>query len=290
VTVREREQKTHLEVSVPALDVSLPDAPDTTLIALDDDPSVVVLEEARAALPKARREPSAGTLVLTLKLGKKVQVTQGELKVPVSGALTLAPDGRLSGTIRFPAGGVVPAFGQTFRISEGFVRFQDQDVSDGVIAVKAATRVADSTSVELNVSGTVGAPVILLQSDPPRSEDEIVALLVGLRPEDSTGDQGQQLGGVAWALAMNRLVKGSALGRLQFGAGQTSEGSEVKTVSMRVGSKVWLEGRSVRASDTSLNQSDQASGVVDWRFAPSFSLRTQLGTVSGVELRWSHGY
>lgn len=290
LSVREREQATHLEVSVPALEVSLPEATDTALVSLDEDPSVVVVETPVSPQENARKLRSDGSLILSVKLGNQVRVTQGELRVPLGGALTLGVDGRLSGTIRFPPGGVVPAFGQTFRISEGFVRFKDQDVSEGVIAIKAVTRVADSTSVELNVSGTVGSPVVLLQSDPPRSEAEIVALLVGLRPEDSTGEHGQQLGGVAWALAMNRLVKGSALSRLQFGAGQTSEGNEVKTVSMRVGSKVWLEGRSVRASDTSLNQTDQASGVVDWRFAPSFSLRTQLGTVSGVELRWSHGY
>jgi translocation and assembly module TamB len=290
VVLEQRAQHTHVAATIPAVEVALPEASDTTLIALDDDPAVTVLEVARESdALAAKRETARGTTI-SVELGRRVQVVQGELKVPVTGKLDMDAHGRLTGTLRFPAGGVVPALGHTFRIRDGFVRFKDQEVNDGVVSIQATTRTADATAVELNVSGTVGTPVLRFQSDPPRSEEEIVALLVGLRPEDSAGEEGQQLGGVAWALAMNRLVKGSALSGLQFGAGQTSEGNEVKTISMRVSNKVWLEGRSVRGSETSLNQSDNASGVVDWRFAPSFSLRTQLGTVSGVELRWSHGY
>src|SRR5262249_5978627 len=143
---------------------------------------------------------------------------------------------------------------------------------------------------DVDVSGTVAAPVIALRSDPPRSEDEIVALLVGIQDDSGKSDENEQFRRTAMALAMNRLVQDSLLSGLQFGAGETTTGDSVSTVTMRVGSKVWFEGRTVYGSSTSVNQENRVSGVVDWRFAPSWSLRTQLGDVSGVELRWSLRY
>jgi hypothetical protein len=89
---------------------------------------------------------------------------------------------------------------------------------------------------------------------------------------------------------MNQLVQDSVLSGLQFGSGETSQGDTVSTVTMRVGQKVWVEGRTVKGSQYSVNPDERVSGVVDWRFAPSWSLRTQLGDISGVEIRWSLRY
>jgi hypothetical protein len=90
---------------------------------------------------------------------------------------------------------------------------------------------------------------------------------------------------------MNQLLRGSALAAFQFGAGQTHQGDSVSTVSMRASNTVWLEGRTVRSSTQRAQSSGvQSSGVIDWRFARGFSLRTQLGNISGLELRWSHRY
>jgi hypothetical protein len=89
---------------------------------------------------------------------------------------------------------------------------------------------------------------------------------------------------------MNQLLRGSVLGVMQFGAGQTQKGDSVSTVSVRAGNTVWLEARSVKVNQGPAYAGTQSSGVVDWRFAQGFSLRTQLGNISGVELRWSHRY
>ena len=186
-------------------------------------------------------------------------------------------------------GGVVPMLGQIFRIRRGAVTFQNQDVGEGTLAIQAWTRASDGTVVDVNVSGKVQEPVIVLSSDPPRSEDEIVALLLGIQSNGEGGEE-NDLSHVAMALAMNKLVEDSMLSGLQFGGGETSSGDSVSTVTMRVNSKVWFEGRTVRGSQTSVNPDERVSGVVDWRFAPSWSLRTQLGQVSGVELRWSLRY
>jgi len=290
VGITSKEEAQTVDVVIPAIEVVLPEDEDKTLIALDDDPSITVTEAAldpEADAKEEVKEPSKTTL--KVRLGKRVLVKRGGLNVPFGGALTMAPDGRLTGSIVLPPGGVVPALGQIFRIRRGVVAFKNQDVNQGTLAIEATTRAADGTTVDLAVSGTIGEPVISFQSDPPRSEDEIVALLLGIQPDDTTND-GTNVGRTAMAVAMNQMLAGSRLSGLNFGAGETREGEEVTTVSMRVNQTVWIEGRTVQGSQTSVNQEDRVSGVVDWRFAPSWSLRTQLGDITGVELRWSHRY
>jgi autotransporter translocation and assembly factor TamB len=287
--VSEREGQT-IDVHVPAVAISLPKSSDKTLIALGDDASIAIADAPLDPETRRRAAKSSGSTTLKLRLGKKVRIERGGLEVPVTGAVNVLPDGRLNGAIELPPGGVVPALGQIFRIRRGTVSFRSSDAKAGTLAIQAWTRVADGTLIDVDVSGTVVEPVIAFRSDPPRSEDEIVALLLGIQNDNETSDESEQLGRTAMALAMNRLVADSALSGLQFGAGETSTGDSVSTVTMRVGSKVWVEGRSVHGSQTSVNQGERTSGVVDWRFAPSWSLRTQLGDVSGVELRWSLRY
>lgn len=282
-----------IDIRIPAVEVELPSLTNKSLIALDADKSIDVTD---AEVDHAEAQPKTGGGTgtrIAVELGKRVLVKRGALDVPLGGSLEVAPDGRLTGSITIRQGGVVPALGQLFRIRRGEVRFEGQAADEGTLAIQAWTRVADGTVIDLDVSGTVHDPVVRFHSDPPRSEEEIVALLLGIQNEtvyNVSRSEGQQMGRTAMALAMNRLLRDSALSGLQFGAGETGEGEAVSTVSMRVGSKVWLEGRSIRGSETSVNQTERVSGVVDWRFAPTWSLRSQLGGVSGVELRWSLRY
>lgn len=281
-----------IDVHIPSVEVTLPKPSDKNLIALEDDRSIEVSDAPLDPEEQRKAAKGTGTTTLKVRLGKQVRIKRGTLDVPVSGAITVAPDGRLTGSITFPPGGVVPALGVIFRIRRGVVSFRNQEVKDGTLAIQAWTRVAEGTLIDLNVSGTVREPVIAFHSDPPRSEDEIVGLLLGIQTSSQTTADGesQQLGRTAMALAMNRLVEDSMLSGLQFGAGETGSGDSVSTVTMRVGSTVWFEGRTVRGSQHSVNPGERTSGVVDWRFAPSWSLRTQLGEVSGVEIRWSLRY
>ncbi len=281
-----------VDVSIPALEFELPTKADTRLVDLADDPAVHVTEARTApSLPADTEESSPWSV--SLQLGHAVTLKQPGMRVPVTGTLARSPDGLLDGSIVFPEGGVVPQLGQLFRLKRGSVRFDHQAVKGGVLNVEASTRTADGVVVDLYVSGTMEKPVIRFQSDPPRSESDIVALLLGVQGSEtsaSTG-QGQDLRGSATALAMNQLLRGSALGGLQFGAGQTHTGDSVSTVSVRAGNTVWLEGRTVRSTtQRAANSGVQSSGVIDWRFARGFSLRTQLGNISGLELRWSHRY
>ena len=299
VVVAATENGQLVDVSIPALEVKLPEATDKALIALDDDPAIEIHDAALEPEDERQTLRSDGTTTLKVRLGQKVVVKRGALEVPVSAELTVLGDGRLDGTLTLRPGGVVPALGQTFRITRGVITFKKVEAKEGIMAVEASTRAADGTAIELTITGTVQDPDFAFRSDPPRSQNEIVALLLGIQsdttaatrtnPNTKTSDGGQ-LGRTAMALAMNRLLEGSPFSALQFGAGETSEGEAVSSISMRVASKVWVEGRTVKGTTTSINPNERVSGVVDWRFAPSWSLRTQLGEISGVELRWSLRY
>jgi hypothetical protein len=290
VAIASTEAGQTVDVSIPALEVKLPESSDKTLITLDDDPAVQIRDTALEPEEDNRKAGTDGGTILKVRLGQKFIVKRGALEVPVRAELTVLPNGRLDGSVTLPPGGVVPALGQTFRIKRGVITFKQQEPEDGSLAIEASTRAADGTLIELAVSGTVREPDVRLRSDPPRSQNEIVALLLGIQPNATNASDGDALGRTAMALAMNRLVEGSALSGLQFGAGKTTEGEAVSSVSMRVADKIWVEGRTVKGSSTSINQDERVSGVVDWRFAPSWSLRTQLGGISGVELRWSLSY
>jgi autotransporter translocation and assembly factor TamB len=292
VAIVSRDEAQTIDVHIPSVEVTLPKGSEKNLIALDDDRSIEISDAPMDPEEQRRLAKGTGTTTLKVRLGKQVRIKRGGLDVPVAGAITVAPDGRISGSITFPPGGVVPALGQIFRIRRGVVSFKNEHVENGTLAIQAWTRVAEGTLIDLDVSGNVSEPVIAFHSDPPRSEDEIVALLLGIQTNETSpeSNESEQLGRTAMALAMNRLVEDSMLSGLQFGAGETGSGDSVSTVTMRVGSKVWFEGRTVRGSQHSVNPDERSSGVVDWRFAPSWSLRTQLGEVSGVEIRWSLRY
>ncbi|HKO46818.1 MAG TPA: translocation/assembly module TamB domain-containing protein [Polyangiaceae bacterium] len=286
--------KRAVEASIPGLDFELPTKDDTSLVDLTEDASIHVTDEKTPPALAAGADKGDPWSV-SVRLGHAVNVKQPGLRVPLTGSVTQSPDGLLDGSIVFPEGGVVSQLGQVFRLKRGSVRFDHQAVKDGVLNVEAATRTADGVVVDLYVSGTIEKPVIRLRSDPPRSESDIVALLLGLQSSNtvsSSGQQGADLRGSATALAMNQLLRGSALAGLQFGAGQTHAGDSVSTVSMRSWwDSVWFEGRTVRSTtQRAANSGVQSSGVIDWRFARGFSLRTQLGNISGLELRWSHRY
>ena len=290
-----------IEANIPALEFELPVKDDTSLVDLTDDPAIVITDAKLP--PELAGELSESTpWKISVQLGNAVVITQPGMRVagaatfsvPVTGSLTQSPDGLLDGEIVLPEGGTVPQLGQIFRLKRGKVRFSHQALNDGALNIEASTRTAEGVVVELYVSGTIEKPVIRLRSDPPRSENDIVALLLGVQGSDSVNSNGQKgadLRGSATALAMNQLLRGSALAAFQFGAGQTHQGDSVSTVSMRASNTVWLEGRTVRSSTQRAQSSGvQSSGVIDWRFARGFSLRTQLGNISGLELRWSHRY
>jgi translocation and assembly module TamB len=286
--LRSAEQR--VEINVPALEFELPTKEDTRLIELVPDPSVRVTD-VNLAPEIAAPAPETSSVSISVVLGDGVRVKQPDLLVPVTGKLSRASNGNLDGALVLPEGGTVSAFGQVFRLKRSSVRFENQPVELGALSIQASARTVEGIVVDLDVSGTVKKPVVRFRSDPPRSEAEIISLLLGIRPDDSSAVPGQQgVGGSAMALAMNQLLRNSPLAGFQFGETQSRTGDTTSTVSFRAGNKVWLEGWSTRQNQGTPYEATRSSGVVDWRFAPGFSLRTQLGYPSGVEMRWSHRY
>jgi hypothetical protein len=290
IVVELEDARQRVKVNVPALDFELPVKEDTRLIELAADPVVRVTDGATAPVElAATTEPSS--LFVSVTLGDAVRVEQPDLLVPVTGEIARDTDGNLEGALILTEGGTVSAFGQVFRLKKSSVRFSKQPVELGVLMIQASARTVEGVLVDLDVSGTVKKPVVRFRSDPPRSESEIISLLLGIRPDDPQAVPGQQdVGGSAMALAMNQLLRNSPLAGFQFGETQSRTGDTISTVSFRAGNKVWLEGWSTRQNQGTPYEATRSSGVVDWRFAPGYSLRTQLGYPSGVELRWSHRY
>jgi autotransporter translocation and assembly factor TamB len=154
--------------------------------------------------------------------------------------------------------------------------------------------------VTINVAGTLKEAKVSFTSDPPRSEPEIMALLLG-GPATTTDDEGAGAGATAAGTAavggafpvINELLADSPLGRVEFRTA-TYEGRSSYTAAVRVTESVWFEG-TYRSRETDQNspsaETPDVSGTLDWRFRRNWSLRTEIGTLgTGLDLLWQYRY
>ena len=128
------------------------------------------------------------------------------------------------------------------------------------------------------VTGTLSAPI--LKFDRP-SEDAWSMLL----------DQGVTTIGLG---ALDTLLADTPLARVQL-RGQEGEQGTTYSAAYRVNNQVIVEGNYQAASNSSSNPDGPAAGnvgaAVDWRFAPRWSVRGQLGTIgTGVDLVYQYRY
>ncbi len=127
-------------------------------------------------------------LGLELGIGRNVRVRSANVDIGATGKVAVAgslADPKLSGEIK-STGGTIVYFNTVFRLLDGTVAFQPDLGAIPVIDAHAATTVLNpgatfgskSTGVDLSLQGPVTNLSINLQSDPPYSRDQILALLV----------------------------------------------------------------------------------------------------------------
>jgi hypothetical protein len=95
--------------------------------------------------------------------------------------------------------------------------------------------------------------------------------------------------GVA-ALGVGELVGGSLNDvEVRFDPGENAS----YAAAVRLSDKLWFEGRYQRDETAAMvgGPSNVVSGAFDHRFAPKWSLRTELGNAGGTfDLLWQHRY
>ena len=302
VLTREPEEM-RVVVRVDQLNAKLPRASERSVIPLESNEFIEVLQPLR--------EPSGGAggrglpYRIMFDLGN-VRITRHDIQLRVTGdpELTIAERTKLSGEVKLVPGGHMLLLGsKSFTIENGRVRFDTGDSGNPSVDVLASWQSPDGTTIYVRVRGTLKKPEVALESAPPRTEAELMTLLLGGRADDdeaseSVDSQNQATGaGVGLgASKLNELFKESFLGKvpIEFRAGQTKDQRTSYIAAYRISDTVWIEGifrdRQVNTQDEPNTRPD-VSTAVDYRFRKNWSLRSEIGTLgAGLELLWQYRY
>lgn len=278
---------------VPYLSVVLPQSSARNIISLEENRSIELLQPLGE--PRTHGDDALPWL-LTFDLGDNVKITRSDLDLPLTGTahVRLAQDVEVGGDFELSPGGRIEVSGKTFVIGSGELHFDTGDPGDPRIRVSASWRAPDGTTVVADVSGTLKQARLRLTSDPPRTEPEIYALLLGGSSAGEGGDARAAGAGVGADQILAPLLANTPLSRVEFRAGNEQLSQErsysTYTAAVPISDEVWFEG-SFKSRNTSDEEREAFSGTVDWRFRRNWSLRTEVGTIgTGVDLLWQYRY
>ncbi len=288
-----------LEIKIPTLRIKLPASSTRTLIALEANPEVNVLQ----AIPD-EAEVAHDPLLwkFAFLLGDGVRLQRGDLDVPLTGQpiVEYQREVRPSGTIEALPGGHITLFDQVFSIDRGVVQFVPDEPDNPRIDITASWRAPDGTTVYVDITGSAQDASILTRDDRGLQEVERFYLITGSSGTINSGDSrvmadggSSETGalGQTFALGINEVLR-DALGNVAVSVGTTADDRPSYGASVRLTEKLSFQGSFQPASESNLEESNNdLTGTLDYRFSRRWSLRTELGTSGGAfDLLWSHRY
>jgi translocation and assembly module TamB len=309
-----------VNVRAPTLRIDLPPQRTAQLENLKDDPAILVLqplgppehEKAVGGGPIAGPERPR-RIVVSFELGNNVGISREDMKIelttvepPGNPKLIFDPEPRLEGAIRI-LGGTVPVAGRVFRVERGTVTFSGDDPANPALDVNAIYEGADASATRINVhvGGTAKDVKLALTSSPPKSQNELLAILAfgepapsgGLAPTapqaaGATAAAGVAAAGVGSAIlttGVNQLLSQSVIPirtSLSTGASTLASASIELTERVRV--------QYIRLITTTLygQPQDVNQFALDWRFKPRWLLRTVVGDrgTTTLDILWNRWY
>jgi hypothetical protein len=284
-----------LEVKLPELRVRLPASSTRSLIALDANPDVHVLQ----AMAEPDDRPRDALLwKIQFDLGNDLRIQRGDLDIPLTGHPTLEYQYEIepSGTIEALPGGRITLFNQSFSIDRALIQLVPEEPDNPRVDVTASWRAADGTTVYVDVTGRAKNPIVLTRDDRGLQEVERFYLITGGAAGDGrvfadggTADSGAI--GQTFSLGINELLRNS-LGNVAVSVGTTADDRASYSASVRLTDKLSFQGSFQPASERNPEEStNDLTGTLDYRFSRRWSLRTELGTSGGAfDLLWSHRY
>jgi translocation and assembly module TamB len=196
--------RTEAVIDVRSFNLQLPDALSNDVQSLEKDPTIQVGMHASdgklVLLPsgptsKAKpEEPAAAEgpqqqVRLQVKLGDVWITRDTSIRVQLTGGATLEQQGEqrdMSGTIQLVQGRAT-FFGRKFEVENGTITFEGDDPSNPVANLTAFYDSPENVRVFADFVGPVKSGKVTLRSEPPLSENEIVAVLLFGSPEGQFG-------------------------------------------------------------------------------------------------------
>ncbi len=285
-----------LEVKIPTLRLTLPASSTRSLISLDTNPEIEILQ---TRTPPQTRSRDALLWKMRFSLGDDVRVRRADLDIPLAGEPRLDYQHALrpSGTIEAAAGGRISLFDQTFTIDRGVVQLIPDEPDNPRVDLTASWRAPDGTTVYVDITGTAKQATVLTRDDRGLQDVERFYLITGntaradpIGPGFNDGGDDAALG-QTFALGVNELLRES-VGNVRVSVGTTRDDRASYSASVRLSDKLTFQGNFQPASESRLEQStNDLTGTLVYRVSRRWSLRTELGTSGGAfDLLWSHRY
>ena len=308
------DQKTlDVHVKVPTFDMRLSPATGHSVQSLDPAPHVVIgrygpggrFVELAMHAPHKTRPPESTAVRVAIDLGNDVRVRRDatlDLQLTGSASIDITDAPHVSGTLRLVRG-TVDVFGKRFAIDPSSTVSFTGDPNNPQLVATAEYDAPDGTHVFADVVGPIKKPNVLLRSEPARSQDAIMGLLVfgseeglsGTPAPDQQPDPMQRAAGVASGPvteALNKALSGITSLEVSTRVDTSQAANPRPEVALRVTNEVLARVTVQTGMPAPGELPDRTLLTVDWRFNPRWSLESTVGDEgsTSVDLLWHHRY
>jgi len=303
-----------LDIDVPVFHADLPESSSRDLQGLSDNPEIQVgvrrpggeLVPVLLAPPEEKRDDDALAWQVTFYLGQDVILKRGSMmKLTLGGepAVHLTDKAHVTGTVEFRSG-TVEVFGKRFEIEHGQAEFEGDDPGNPNVAVTARWDAPEGTRIFADFVGPLRTGQLSLRSEPARSRNEVVALLLYGGTDESSIRPGQAyrqrahaetagtvLAGGAVSTSVNRVL--ASVTPLDITTRVTSDTrSPMPEVAVRLSPRVTAQVSYRTRPPLATERTDRVLVTLDWRFLRNWSIATTMGDKRAMvlDLIWKYRY
>ncbi|HVY48772.1 MAG TPA: translocation/assembly module TamB domain-containing protein, partial [Minicystis sp.] len=304
-------KRMNVNVDVPMLGVDLPQSTGHAVQALepDDHLRLGVHERDRFALlpmgpPKRPPQPGGTEIHAAVRIGEARIRRDTSLDATIKGNPVFDVDGKTvaSGAIRILRG-TLEVQGKRFAIDHGVVSFTG-DPSEPEILAEATWDAPDGTRVYADFAGTPKSGKLSLRSEPERTQDEIVALILfgstsgqlGVSTpgsqQESTAATGAGVAGGVVTQAVNKAISGVTSADIQTRVDTSEADNPRPELLVQLSKNVSAEVAYNTGVPPPGQAPDRTDVTVDWRFYRNYSLDATVGDQgsTALDLVWRLRY
>jgi translocation and assembly module TamB len=242
---------------------------------------------------------------VAVHLGNDVEIKRGTtLRVLLEGdpKIEIAEQARMSGQIRLRRG-ILEVQGKRFEIEKGTVSFVGDEPSNPQVMITAGWTAPDGTRVYADFEGPLKTGKVKLRSEPPRPQNEVLALIMFGTAEGSSStpyaspqpDGATRAGTTAGSFATEGLSKGlDELTGLEVSTkiDTTSSANPKPEIEVQIARDISLQIGYVLGTPPPGTNPDKTLLTVDWRFRRNWSMEATFGDQGSsiMDFVWRYRY